>query len=125
MSDLYILDDKGEPVKVDHMNWWAEWMNANRWVVLDKVTDALDIRTWFTGLDSDNGRPLLLYETAAYYDGIKIDCRRYTTRQAAEVGHRDLVEHIRIQGKSISLPARVDHVVITGHIVIDDDMDNE
>ena len=101
---LFILDDKGEPKEVHSSKEWGFWFGeADRVVALDiikKITKKVTISTVFLGLDHSFGSgPPVLWETMIFggkHDGYQ---NRYTSREAALLGHQEAVELVRRKKK--------------------------
>lgn len=111
MTDLpgyYILDEEGQPKRVDLMEWAFWFQTADRSVERFE-RDGYWVSTVFLGLDhnfSGNGPPML-FETMAFDDvrevrefngrlyrmhGEAMLCERYSTRDNALIGHE---RHVR------------------------------
>ena len=96
MSDKYLLDANGEPVRCDDLLEWARaFETTNRLVALDRVGE-VGISTVFLGLDYSFGEGLpVLWETMIFggpHDGYQ---DRYTSRVEALAGHAKAVELVR------------------------------
>jgi hypothetical protein len=97
MSDLYILDDLGRPMRVDDPLVWASWYRTDRIVEQTVVDGRLFVSTVFLGLDHSFGHgPPILWETMIFKHedwqptdfSIEQYCERYTSHAKAERGHR-------------------------------------
>lgn len=94
----YILDDDGNPVPEPDLLAWAMWMEYShrskgkdsRIIQQDRIGGVF-VSTVFLGLDQGWPRPSphpVLWETMIFkgeHDGY---CKRYTSREHAEEGHR-------------------------------------
>lgn len=107
MSDKYILDGHTPVPEEDDMAW-EEWMGtADRHVALTEH-ELFSVSTIFLGLDPSFGEgPPMLFESKAFermphIDGLNIhlgtafDCERYSTWEDAEIGHKAMVERLRV-----------------------------
>lgn len=90
--DKYILNADGEPEICNDVFAWGRWFEANdakRVVANDKLPNDVLVSTVFLGLDHAFGHmEPLIYETMIFggeHDGHQ---ERYSTRAAAEHGHR-------------------------------------
>lgn len=93
----YRLDEAGAPVVVDNAESWWIWMNTHRsmiGVALDKV-GAVRISTIFTGVDRDGFEPPLIYQTQVDKGQFDGELTRYSDRDAALLGHRQVVARVR------------------------------
>ena len=96
MNDKYILDDNGNPVRCDDLIQWAAWYEkADRRVAKTKVGD-VEVSTVFLALNHcwGGGEPLL-FETMIFGGEHDEFCDRYTTREAAIVGHENVVNMVK------------------------------
>ncbi len=66
-NDHYILDESGEPKKVDLMTWTAWYETAERHIGDDHLPGGIHVSTVFLGLDHDweGGQPVL-WETMIF-----------------------------------------------------------
>lgn len=101
--DKYVLDEQGNPLAIEDLMIWAEWLeHANRRVARDKVGNC-EISTVFLGLDHNwTDGPPLLWETMLFStneqelpDELRYTQWRYSSREAAEGGHVLAVEMVR------------------------------
>lgn len=100
MSDWYILNYLGEPVRVDMLTG-AAWLENydHRKVALDTLPSGHVVSTVFLCLDHSHcgGRPVL-FETLVFPppgsddDRIERDGQRYYTKAEAIAGHADMVK---------------------------------
>ena len=96
MSDMYVLDDHGQPLRCDDLFVWAEWFEGSgekRVVAQDAVGD-VRVSTVFLGLDHHwgFGGPPVLWETMIVggpHDGYE---ERYSSREDARAGHAYALE---------------------------------
>lgn len=97
MTDRYILDQKGNPVRCDDLDTWVQWFEQSglRRVAKDEIGD-IEISTVFLGLDhAFGGGPPLLWETMIFggeQDGYQ---ERYSSREAALAGHTKAVALVK------------------------------
>jgi hypothetical protein len=103
----YILDDDGLPIGVDSFLEWATWFEAHNRCVAKYERNGYCVSTVFLGLDHQFGKgPPLIFETMVFDDnhshewfgtehkldiGHEIECRRYSTRDDAMIGHEKCV----------------------------------
>ena len=100
MSDKYILNDAGEPVKVDDVAVWGQWFQGSaeqRRVALTELAPEIRISTVFLGADHGwrPGEPPILYETLVFGGELDGQMDRYGTRDEAVAGHEAMVERAR------------------------------
>lgn len=94
MSDLYILDEQGQPVPEPDVVRWSRWFhstqdpNGPRRVALF-LQDGIRISTVFLGIDHrmGTGGPPVLWETLVTGGEHDEHIERYTSREAALAGH--------------------------------------
>lgn len=94
-SHNYILNDEGEPQVCEDIVKWGRWFQVthNRIVGRTDLSNGIRISTVFLGLDhSFNEGPPVLWETMIF--GAKGDeyQERYTSREAAILGHAEALE---------------------------------
>lgn len=93
MNLLYILDDQHNPVPVDNVLQWAEWIDtADRHVRLNRLPGDVSVSTVFLGVN-----PPLLFETMIF--GGKLNGRqwRYCTWDEAMAGHEQALNLLMVQ----------------------------
>lgn len=95
---LYILNDAGEPVPEPDVLKWARWLGSNdaaRVIAEDSLPGGVMVSTIFMGQNrpsfSSGPRLPILWETMIFGGEHDLYQRRYTSRAAAEVGHRTAV----------------------------------
>ena len=94
-ANKYILDSDGRPVAEEDLLVWAEWIErSDKQRIIEKTAIAdCTVSTVFLGLDysfgDDSGIPIL-YETMIFGGNLDGQMRRYSTREEAEEGHRDM-----------------------------------
>ena len=101
MSQMYVLDESGQPRKeTDALTWglWYESTKATqaRTVAVDRIGDA-KVSTVFLGLDHNyaaDGDPVL-WETMVFGGPHDERQERYTSRAEAEAGHGRIVAMLR------------------------------
>lgn len=93
----YVLAD-GEPVGVTDVLMWARWYegtfdSGERRVAEDTIGNGVWVSTVFLGTDYDfvGKGPPVLWETAVFEKDEPVDIRRYSSREDAERGHREVV----------------------------------
>jgi hypothetical protein len=96
----YILDENNAPkAKLDIITWaqWYETSADQRIVAQDKgIGDAEMVSTVFLGSDHNFGvGPPLLYETLVFGGTLDEERKRYSTREAALLGHAEMLNHVR------------------------------
>jgi hypothetical protein len=96
----YILDNSGNPLPEPDPLKWAQWFeSAERHVANDRVGD-IRISTVFLGLDHNWGfGPPVLWETMIFGGPLDQEMRRYTSRESAESGHREMVLKVKLLAK--------------------------
>jgi len=122
----YVLDEQGNPQPATGLLQWAEWMEtAHRQIALTEFAGGR-VSTIFLGLDVNflfgpESDPLhyrpVLWETmiflhpadadlsvgAPVFGGsLDLEQRRYTTREEALEGHREMVERARKAGNQVN-----------------------
>ena len=95
----YIESTTGIPVQVDGVLIWTEWFTANSdaRIVQKTFIGQTEVSTVFLGLDCNytDGGPPILYETLVFGGPLNDEMRRYSTREAAEAGHKVMVRRVR------------------------------
>lgn len=94
--DLYILNDKHEPVVCPDVRTWARWFEtANRRVAVDSF-GPITVSTVFLGLDHNfgSGAPIL-FETMVFGGPLDGKEDRYATYSEAVAGHARMVRRVR------------------------------
>jgi hypothetical protein len=97
MNGKYILDGHKPKLELNLIKW-SKWLeSADRCVKKTKVND-IDVSTVFLGLDHSFGvgEPLL-FETLVFGGSLDGEMDRYSTWEAAEIGHNKMVEKVRRQ----------------------------
>ena len=99
-SDKYILDSNLDPVAETDLIVWAKWMeraNEDRIVQQTEIGDSV-VSTVFLGLDhsfgDDSGIPIL-YETMVFGGALADGMDRYSTKDQALEGHRQMCKRVR------------------------------
>lgn len=95
MSDYYILDENHNPVPVSSFEEYSSWVNElNDKVAKTEFKDGTYISTMFLGFNHNifgEGKPIL-FEIMLFPRGrICGYTRRYTSWEAAERGHKEVV----------------------------------
>ena len=92
----YILEGK-EPKEVDPYQWAIQFDTSNRHVAQDEIADGVKVSTVFLGLDHQYGDgPPLLFETLVFEGTLDGEMMRYSTWEEAEIGHKEMVERVRL-----------------------------
>ena len=103
MSDKYILDDAGAPVRCTDLTEWTTWFeNADdrRRLALDGFDD-VTVSTIFLALDHNwGGGPPLVFETRVFGGPLNDEQERYSTRAEALAGHAAWVA--RAKGEDVA-----------------------
>jgi|SRR5882724_2432606 len=100
MSDYYILDDNGDPVKCHNIYTWAQWLNSNKKQVSYENVGGIDVSTVFLGLDhifvpEYKDRPIL-WETMVFDNKNGLDWQqRFTSKQEALAFHEKVVTALK------------------------------
>ena len=101
-SDKYILDSNQDPVAETDLFVWAEWFerasrNRERTVQKTELGNSV-VSTVFLGLDhsfgDDSGIPIL-YETLVFGGALADEMQRYSTKEQALEGHRQMCNRVR------------------------------
>ncbi len=93
-NKTYILDSAGQPLREKDISRWGAWFSVHKEERVIGETDKgmVKVLTIFLGLDHNYGQgDPLLFETRiinGIHDGYN---DRYTTRGAAEAGHKEAV----------------------------------
>lgn len=106
MTDKYILDAKGEPVRCDDLTEWAYWMGKEpdpRRVAKDSNGE-FDVSTIFLALDhAFGGGPPVLWETMVFRLGANGEMDRCSgTREQAEAMHVQMCEKYSVPVTSLT-----------------------
>jgi hypothetical protein len=101
----YILDENRQPVPVDDLLEWAEWLEtADRHVAFTSLSGGVEVSTVFLGIDHIwFGASLpILFETAVIRNGQFDIQSRYATWQEAEEAHQRVVADLcKDEGRQI------------------------
>ena len=100
MSDKYLLDEHGEPVRCyDALEWAMAFEKVDRRVAFDDVGD-VEISTVFLGICHQFGDgPAMLFETMTRRAGEWAEQWRYSTRVQALAGHDAVVRWVKGEGE--------------------------
>lgn len=106
MTDKYILNNKGEPVRCDDLMEWAYWMEKKpdpRRIAKD-TNGEFDVSTIFLALDhAFGGRPPVLWETMVFREGASGEMDRCCgTREQAEAMHMRMCKKYSVPVTSLS-----------------------
>lgn len=94
MGEYYILD--GHKVKDVNLMTWAKWFETNDRHVADEKIGDVRISTIFLGLDHSFGSgPPLLFETMVFGGPLDQEMDRYSTREEAEKGHKEMIDKVK------------------------------
>lgn len=97
-SQLYVLDEKNNPIRSDSLHEWAMHMEKPHRVGEDTVR-GVRISTVFIGLAGNLLNLPRPFETLLFLDGDQLpETQRYGTWDAAKRGHAQWVERVRKQG---------------------------
>ena len=92
----YVLEGK-EIKEVDLMEWAMQFDTSDRHVTQDEIADGVKVSTVFLGLDHRYGDgPPLLFETLVFNGELDGEMVRYSTWDEAEIGHKEMVERVRL-----------------------------
>lgn len=101
-SQLYVLDEKNNPVRADSLQDWAEFMEKPHRVGDDTVR-GIRISTVFIGLAGNLAGLPRPFETMLFRDGAMLpESQRYATWDAARRGHESWVKLVRTQGVGVA-----------------------
>ena len=93
----YILDESGNPKPCEDIAEWARWFcdsDEQRIVAKSHIGES-KVSTVFLGLDHQWGDgPPLIYETMVFGGDLDGEQNRYSTREEAESGHKDMVAKV-------------------------------
>lgn len=98
----YTCDDNGNPIPTDDILEWGRWLENtdNRRVAqdLDEADEGKTIRvsTVFLGVDHSFGfgGPPVLWETFVFGGLLDGEMDRYTSKEAALLGHQQMCERV-------------------------------
>jgi hypothetical protein len=99
MTFNYILDENGKPKPEPDILTWGRWFERDerrivrqqRWTRSDGVE--VFVSTVFLGMDHrPTFGPPVLWETMTFIDGESVATYRFTSREAAIVGHNRAVQ---------------------------------
>ena len=100
-KDRYILNAAGEPEECPNLFTWGRWMEtAERHVCHDMDEgvggEKVRVSTVFLGLNHNFSRkgPPVLWETMVFGGPLDGTMRRYTSRDAAIMGHQELCRQV-------------------------------
>jgi hypothetical protein len=100
----YILDDNGEPRRVDNVIEWGNWMEQarrdRRLVVAQDRDESGDttilVSTVFLGIDHSFGSGrMILWETMVFGGLLDDEQVRYSSRDDAFRGHQEMCTRVR------------------------------
>ena len=96
-APFFILEDHA-PTPATNVDVWLQWMvRANRRLKQDQLPNGLWVSTVFLGYDPDRRHegPPRVFETVALRGAAPLAVQRYATWDAADAGHRQLVQRMR------------------------------
>lgn len=103
MSDQYILDDDGRPVRCDDLLTWARWYEtADRRVCQDldegEGAERILVSTIFLGIDHNyfGTGPPLLWETMVFGGPLDGEQHRYHSQAEAALGHQEVCQRVKL-----------------------------
>ena len=92
MSKYYNLDDNGQPVPTNIMEWAFQ---EGDWRVGQWFAGDIQVSTVFLGLDHQWGDgPPILWETMVFGGELDQEQERYHTREETQAGHRAMIERV-------------------------------
>jgi hypothetical protein len=95
MGRWYALE--GKVVVEADSPWHFEFMTLDERRVARTELDGADVSTVFLGLDHGyGGGPPLVFETLVFGGPMDGECHRYSTWEQAEVGHKAMVQLVKI-----------------------------
>lgn len=108
---MYMLDADGNPVPTfdadAHADWWMQSRRDRSYVIAQDRDEAAApggvlVSTVFLGIDHqyDDGPPVL-WESLVFGGPLDGQQRRYTSRDAALVGHQDLCRQVAALAKVV------------------------
>lgn len=92
MNGRYILDSDKQPVEVESLQEWAQFMEDADRQVARTERGSISVSTIFLGLDhsfSPDGPPIL-FETMVFGGRLDQEQRRYSTWAEAIAGHKEM-----------------------------------
>jgi hypothetical protein len=102
MSDHYILNDRGDPVKENDLEKWARWWQDADRIVWVTMVEEVKVSTVFLGVDHsfspDESDPPMLYETMVFsWEDFPLeqDCQRSSTVDDALQVHIKMIELVK------------------------------
>lgn len=100
MQLYWKLAENGEPIPVpdDDVIEWARWLQNNRRVAEDFVfgEDGSYVSTVFLGVNHNFGDgPPVLWETMVFGGPHHEEMARYTSREAALIGHQTMLDLLK------------------------------
>lgn len=94
-SQLYVLDERRNPVRADNLHDWAMHMEKPHRVAQTMVK-GIRISTVFIGLAGNLMNLPRPFETVMFHDGdVLPESQRYATWEAAERGHAAWVKQVQ------------------------------
>jgi len=94
MSDTWILDEAGQPVREPDLLKWSQWFEPRKRILAQAtVADGVFVSTVFLGVDHNfyNDGPPVLWETMIFGGPYNLWMERYASRAEAEAGHARVV----------------------------------
>ncbi len=95
---LFVLNDRGEPVREPSLAKWEAWFARleRRRLAATSLGRGAFVSTIFLGVDWGGGK---LFQTVHFQSGSAVESELYTSRQDALIGHDRVVEHARGEGE--------------------------
>ena len=105
-TDLYVLDERGEPQPCDDVLAWGRWFEtAERHVAQDmdegEGAERVRVSTVFLGIDHNwhGDGPPVLWETLVFGGPLDGEMQRYCSKAHALVGHQAMCQRVRVAGR--------------------------
>lgn len=97
MIGNYILDDDGQPRRIDDALEWARKFDDEMKIIKHDHVGEILVSTVFLGLDHNFGGkgPPVLFETMVFGGPLDEEQERYCTREEALAGHAAMVERVK------------------------------
>jgi len=122
-ADKYILDSDGHPVAETDLMVWAEWFerSGEMRIVEQSAIEGCRVVTIFLSLDHSYGcanRDVpILYETMVVGGKLDQETQRYSTRDEAKEGHREMCNRIKAQAVFLESKQSWSHTRLWRHII--------
>jgi hypothetical protein len=99
----FILDDAGDPIPCRSIDQWAAWTQEHRSecrIGYAEIAEmGVTVCTEFIGVNVNirGDEPPVLYETQVCIGGVLAGFAKYSTREAAEAGHRSITRAAQVE----------------------------